>query len=108
MECEGEELARDPRRLDALVRDVLRAVGRRTVTDAFDGLVTRLVAAVREPGMTVQKSPKIVLATLFGRIGVRSPYLRDRRRKGACARPVNVDVVLAELRAQGPRQDPRP
>jgi hypothetical protein len=88
LEHEAEQLVQDPRRLDAVVREILRAVGRLSVTDAFDELVTRLVAAEREPGMTVQKSPKIVLATLFGRIEVRSPYLRDKRRQGACVRPV--------------------
>jgi len=85
---EGEALLADPSGLDERVREIVRAVGRQSVEGVFDQLVDRLVAAMREPGMAVQKSPEIAVATVFGLVEVRSPYLRDKTRKGACMRPV--------------------
>jgi hypothetical protein len=91
---EGEELLADPSRLDERVRELVRAVGWRSVRDGFDELVERLVAARREPGMAIQKSPAIKLATVFGHVPVRSPYLRDKQRPGACLRPVKSQWKL--------------
>jgi len=88
LDNEGEQLTTDPSRLDECVREIARAIGLCAVESTFGQLVDRLVAATREPGMTVHKSPEIVLATVFGHIRVRSPYLRDKRKKGACLRPV--------------------
>jgi hypothetical protein len=85
---EGEQLLADPSALDERVREMVRAVGWRSVQDALDELVDRLVAATRQPGMAIQKSPVIEVATVFGHVRVRSPYLRDKRRRRACERPV--------------------
>jgi hypothetical protein len=89
LENEGEQLVADPSGLDERVREIVREVGRRSVEDTFGELVPRLVATTRESGMTIQKSPEIALATVFGPIEVPSPYLRDKRRRGACLRPVS-------------------
>ena len=89
LEVEGDKFVEDPSQLDERVRDVVREVGRRAVQATFEELVLRLVATKREPGMTVQKSPTITLSTVFGHVAVPSPYLRDKRRRGACLRPVS-------------------
>jgi hypothetical protein len=94
LECEGEQLVTDPSALDEHVRQIVREVGLRAVEDTFGKLVERLVAAKREPGMTIQKNPAITLATVFGHIEVPSPYLRDKRRTGACCRPVSSEWKL--------------
>lgn len=88
LQNEGDRFVSDPSGLDERVREITRSMGRLAVEGAFGSLVERLVEQTREPGMTVQKRPQIALATVFGPVAVPSPYLRDKRRKGACVRPV--------------------
>lgn len=88
LDQEGEGLLRDPSGLDERVREIVRAIGHRSVEGTFGELVPRLVAVARKPGMTIQKNPVLKLATVFGRVLVPSPYLRDKRQLGVCVRPV--------------------
>ena len=74
----GPELVRDPSGLDEVVRQLVRELGRRTVQGSFERLVEQLLAQVREVGMTPQRSASIVVATVFGRVRVPSPYLWNR------------------------------
>jgi hypothetical protein len=81
-------------RLDALVRDVLRAVALALLSALYQGLCTYLVEQVTACGLTVQSRPIVPFKTLFGEVEIESPYVRSSH-SGAAARPMK-DVLGVE------------
>jgi hypothetical protein len=74
-------------RLDALVRDILRAVGLALLSALYQGLCAHLVARATHRGLTVQSRPVVRFKTLFGEVEIESPYLRHPQ-SGESARPM--------------------
>ena len=74
-------------RLDALVRDILRAVGLAVLSALYQGLCAHLVEQATKRGLTVQNRPRVRFKTLFGEVEIESPYLRSSQ-SGASARPM--------------------
>ena len=74
-------------RLDALVRDILRAVGLAVLSALYQGLCAHLVEQARARGLTVQSRPRVRFKTLYGEVEVESPYLRSAS-TGESARPM--------------------
>jgi hypothetical protein len=81
-------------RLDALVRDILRAVGLALLRALYQGLCTHLVAQATHRGLTVQSRAVVWFKTLFGELEIESPYLRSAQ-SGESARPMK-DVLGVE------------
>ena len=81
-------------RLDALVRDVLRAVGLALLNALYQGLCRYLVEQATARGLTVQTRPMVRFKTLYGEVEVASPYLRSSQ-SGESARPMK-DVLGVE------------
>lgn len=82
------DLERATLTVDALVRALLREIGRETVSAIYEEVRKRLVRAAREAGMTLHRCPLITVMTLFGVLSVLSPYVRDWRTKRS-ARPLS-------------------
>lgn len=74
-------------RLDALVRDILRAVGLALLSALYQGLCAHLVQQATHRGLTVQSRPIVRFKTLFGEVEMESPYLRSAQ-SGESARPM--------------------
>ena len=74
-------------RLDALVRDILRAVGLALLSALYQGLCAHLVERATHRGLTVQSRPVVRFKTLFGEVKIESPYLRSAQ-SGESARPM--------------------
>jgi hypothetical protein len=74
-------------RLDALVRDVLRAVALALLSALYQGLYGYLVEQTTARGLTVQTRPIVRFKTLYGEVEVESPYLRSSQ-SGESARPM--------------------
>jgi hypothetical protein len=81
-------------RLDALVRDILRAVGLALLSTLYQGLCAHLVARATHRGLTVQSRPVVRFKTLFGEVEIESPYLRSAQ-SGESARPMK-DILGVE------------
>lgn len=81
-------------RLDALVRDILRAVGLALLSALYQGLCFYLVQQATERGLTVQSRPIVRFKTLFGEVDIESPYLRSAQ-SGESVRPMK-DVLGVE------------
>jgi hypothetical protein len=81
-------------RLDALVRDILRAVGLALLSALYQGLCTHLVEQATTRGLTVQSRPRVWFKTLFGEVEMESPYLRSSQ-TGESARPMK-DILGVE------------
>jgi hypothetical protein len=81
-------------RLDALVREVLRAVALALLSALYQGLGTYLVEQATACGFTVQSRPIVRFKTLFGEVEIESPYLRNTQ-SGESARPMK-DVLGVE------------
>ena len=81
-------------RLDALVRDVLRAVGLAWLSALYQGLCAHLVEQAIDRGLTMQSRPWVRFKTLFGEVEMESPYLRSSQ-SGESARPMK-DVLGVE------------
>ena len=81
-------------RLDALVRDVLRAVGLALLSALYQGLCAYLVEQATARGLPVQSRPIVRFKTLFGEVAIESPYLRSSQ-SGEAARPMK-DVLGVE------------
>jgi len=81
-------------RLDALVREVLRAVGLALLSALYQGLCRYLVEQATARGLTVQSRPIVHFKTLYGEVEVESPYLRSSQ-SGESARPMK-DVLGVE------------
>jgi len=81
-------------RLDALVRDVLRAVALTVLRALYQGLWAYLVEQATAHGLTVQSRPIVRFKTLFGEVEMESPYLRSSQ-SGESARPMQ-DVLGVE------------
>jgi hypothetical protein len=78
-------------RLDALVRDVLRAVALALLSALYQGLCDYLVEQATARGLTVQSRSIVRFKTLYGEVEVESPYLRSCQ-SGESARPMK-DVL---------------
>lgn len=76
-------------RLDALVRDILRAVGLALLSTLYQGLCVYLVEQATARGLTVQSRPIVRFKTLFGEVEMESPYLRSSQR-GESVRPMKA------------------
>jgi hypothetical protein len=74
-------------RLEALVRDVLRAVALALLSALYQGLCVYLVEQATDRGLTVQSRPIVRFKPLFGEVEVESPYLRSCP-SGESARPM--------------------
>jgi hypothetical protein len=74
-------------RLDALVRDILRAVALALLSALYQGLCAHLVQQATHRGLTVQSRPVVRFKTLFGEVEIESPYLRHPQ-SGESARPM--------------------
>ena len=74
-------------RLDALVRDILRAVGLALLSALYQGLCAHLVQQATHRGLTMQSRPVVQFKTLFGEVKIESPYLRHPQ-SGESARPM--------------------
>jgi hypothetical protein len=74
-------------RLDALVRDILRAVGLALLTALSQGLCPYLVEQATADGLTVQSRHIVRFKTLCGEGAMASPSLRSSH-SGASARPM--------------------
>jgi hypothetical protein len=81
-------------RLDALVRDILRALGLALLSALYQGLCAHLVAQATHRGLTVQSRPVVGFKTLFGELEIESPYLRSSQ-SGESARPMK-DILGVE------------
>jgi hypothetical protein len=81
-------------RLDALVRDVLRAVGLALLSALYQGLCAYLLEQATARGLSVQSRPIVRFKTLFGEVAMESPYLRSAQ-SGESARPMK-DVLGVE------------
>ena len=81
-------------RLDALVRDLLRAVGLALLSALYQGLCAHLVQQAIDRGLSVQSRPRVRFKTLFGEVEMASPSLRSAQ-SGASARPMQ-DVLGVE------------
>lgn len=81
-------------RLDALVRDVLRAVGLALLSALYQGLCGYLVEQASARSLTVQSRPMVRFKTLVGEVEIESPYLRSSQ-SGESARPMK-DVLGVE------------
>jgi len=81
-------------RLDALVRDILRAVGLALLSALYQGLSAHLVQQATHRGLTVQSRPVVRFKTLFGEVEIESPYLRHPQ-SGESARPMK-DILGVE------------
>jgi hypothetical protein len=81
-------------RLDALVREILRAVALALISTLYQGLCTYLVGQATARGVTVQSRPVVRLKTLYGEVEVESSYLRSAQ-SGESARPMK-DVLGVE------------
>jgi hypothetical protein len=81
-------------RLDALVRDILRAVGLALLSALYQGLCTHVVAQATHRGLTVQSRSVVWFKTLFGELEIESPYLRSSQ-SGESARPMK-DILGIE------------
>ena len=81
-------------RLDALVRDLLRAVGLALLSALYQGLCAHLVQQAMDRGLSVQSRPRVRFKTLFGEVEMESPSLR-RAPSGEAARPMQ-DVLGGE------------
>ena len=81
-------------RLDALVRDLLRAVGLALLSALYQGLWAHLVQQAIDRGLRVQSRPRVRFKTLFGEVEMESPYLRSAQ-SGESARPMQ-DVLGVE------------
>jgi hypothetical protein len=81
-------------RLDALVRDILRAVGLALLGALYQGLCTHLVQHATARGLSVQSRPMVRFKTLFGEVEIESPYLRSAQ-SGESARPMK-DILGVE------------
>ena len=69
-------------RLDALVMDILRAVGLALLSALYQGLCAHLVERVTDRGLTVQSRPIVRFKTWFGEVERESPYLGFGRDTG--------------------------
>src|SRR5262249_40115481 len=76
-------------RLDALVRDLLRAVGLAWLSALYQGLWAHLVQQATDRGLNVPSRPRVRCKTLFGEVEMESPYLRSAQR-GKSARPMEA------------------
>lgn len=74
-------------RLDAVVRDILRAVGLALLSALYQGLCRHLVQQATDRGLSVQSRPRVRFKTLFGEVELESPYLRSSQ-TGESARPM--------------------
>jgi hypothetical protein len=74
-------------RRDALVRDLLRALGLALLSALYQGLCTYVVEQATARGLTVQSRPLVRFKTLFGEVEIESPSLRSSQ-SGASARPM--------------------
>jgi len=81
-------------RLDALVRDLLRAVGLAWLSALYQGLCAHLVQQATDRGLSVQSRPRVRFKTLFGEVEMESPSLRSAQ-SGESARPMK-DVLGVE------------
>jgi len=81
------ELLQQGLRLDALVRDLLRAVALALLSALSQGWCAYLVEQATARGLTVQSRPMVRFKTLFGEVDMESPYLRSAQ-SGASARPM--------------------
>jgi hypothetical protein len=81
-------------RLDALVRDVLRAVALALLSALYQGLCSYLVEQATARGLIVQTRPIVRFKTLYGEVEVESPYLRSPQ-SGESARPMK-DILGVE------------
>jgi hypothetical protein len=75
--------------LDALVRDILRAVALALLSALYQGLCPHLVRQATDRGLTVQSRAVVRLKTLYGEVEVESPYLRSSH-SGESARPMKA------------------
>lgn len=75
--------------VDALMRTLLRDVGRETVSAVFAELSTRATQRARDTGLKVHKRLVIAVMTLFGVLTVVSSYLRDPKTKRS-SRPLTA------------------
>jgi hypothetical protein len=81
-------------RLDALVRDVLRAVALALLSALYQGLCRYRVEQAAARGLTVQTRPIVHFKTLYGEVKVESPYLRSSQ-SGESSRPMK-DILGVE------------
>ena len=81
-------------RLDALVRDILRAVGLALLSALSQGLCAYLVEQATARALPVQSRPSVRFKTLFGEVKMASPSVRSSH-SGASARPMK-DVLGVE------------
>jgi hypothetical protein len=81
-------------RLDALVRDSLRAVGLALRSALSQGVCAHLGQHAPARGLTVQSRPLVRCKTLWGEVDMESPSLRSAH-SGASARPMQ-DVLGVE------------
>ena len=81
-------------RLDALVRDLLRAVSLALLSALYQSLCVHLVQCAIDRALSVQSRPHVRFKTLFGEVEMESPYLRSAQ-SGESARPMK-DVLGVE------------
>ena len=79
-----ENRARD---IDALVRIIVREVGRQTVESLLNVASLLATEAARSDGLRVERRPTIRFFSVFGSVEVESPYLYDAATRRS-SRPV--------------------
>ena len=80
--------------LDALVRDVLRAVALALLSALYQGFCRYVVEPAAARGLSVQTRPIVHFKTLYGEVKVDSPYLRSSQ-SGESSRPMK-DILGVE------------
>lgn len=83
-----EQLKATPFLFDAIVQELLRALGRALTERVAERLGTAAVQTARAEGYRIERSPKVTFWTVFGEVTVRSPYLQSGSSLGG-VRPVN-------------------
>jgi hypothetical protein len=82
----AEDLRARPGGFDRTVSEFVREVARRAAERVAIELGRRAITAARDDGFVIERSPRIEVTTLFGKIEIKSPYMR--RGTQGC-RPVN-------------------
>ena len=96
----AEALEATPHGIDAIVREVLRDVGRGTAEQLFADAARRAVASAKAQAraqgwaLHVERSPSITFTSIFGLITVVSPYLRPS--DATAAVPQDVPFLVDE------------
>lgn len=88
-----EELLENSIKLDEIVQEKLRDIGKKTLEKLYSDLLFVFDLKVRERGMAINETTEISYKTILGEIRVRSPYYRDKETKESY-RPMREELGI--------------